>query len=197
MDWIGGLTLGSLVMSLPMIPFPDQFRQRWQGHNFRHAMKYRQRVAKLWMCATALCAAGTVCAQNGDFVVTAPQGPTSQPAQPAGKIATVHGVVTNAATGAPLERALVMSFGRQMRGVLTDNEGRFEFHDIAEGERSFAARKPGYAADNNSDEDMTPVQVNVTDSTPEVHLSLSPKNAIYGHVTLSSGIPSQGIRVSL
>jgi Carboxypeptidase regulatory-like domain len=165
--------------------------------DFHHVMKNRLRIAKLCVCAAVLGAAAAVRAQNGDFVVMAPPEPTSQPAQQGGKMVTVQGVVTNAATGAPLERALVMSFGRQMRAVLTDNEGRFEFRDIPEGERSFAARKPGYEADNSSDEEMTPIQVNVTDSTPEVHLSLSPKNSIYGHVTLSSGMPSQGIRVSL
>ena len=56
----------------------------------------------------------------------------------------MHGVVRNAATGAPLPRALVRIEGDSGIGVLTDGEGRFELPGVPIGPRIIRVRKPGF-----------------------------------------------------
>lgn len=150
------------------------------------------------LCATVLYTAVACMATVawGQEPPVEPNAPV-QPAMPAGPTVTVHGAVTNAATGAPLARALVMVFGPIMRGALTDGEGRFELSAVPQGYATFTVRKPGYGPTTDSDEEMMPFQVHVAENMQELNFSLSPKNAISGHVMLSSGLPAQGVWVSL
>jgi len=120
--------------------------------------------------------------------------------------ATVHGVVTNAATGQPLPRALVRIEGDAATGALSDGEGRFEISGVPLGPQAFQVMKPGFI-DTASSGMGPPTVVNgssnsehnvyVASAMPDLAFSLAPTNAISGQVTLSTGDPGQGIAVML
>lgn len=125
-------------------------------------------------------------------VPTTPQTPPEPPA-------TVRGVVLNQATGQPLPRALVRIQGTPERGALTDGEGRFVIHGVPAGTQIFSVTKPGFQEQMGSDDGPQALShsVTVSGSMPELTFSLAPKNAIYGHVTLSTGAPAEGIGLVL
>ncbi len=157
-------------------------------------MKKRPGTRRFWLLAyIALASCALPCLAQEPPQPTAPNGQAAAPGPPL----TVHGVVTNAATGSPLERALVTVFGDPNRGAMTDNEGRFELHGIPQGSASFMVIKPGFDRALYSDEGDGPLTIFISDSTPEIHLSLIPKNSISGHVTLSSGLPAENFSVML
>jgi hypothetical protein len=148
------------------------------------------------LCAAVLCAAAFT---RGQGVVTQ-DGPPNAPAQqeqPAVPAVTVHGVVINGASGAPVSRALVTVYNNFRLAVLTDGEGRFELHGVTEGDHTFTVTKPGFGANSPFFDDMAPTSLHVSEDMPEVSFSLFPKNAIFGHVTLSSGLPAEGVNVNL
>ncbi len=118
----------------------------------------------------------------------------------------VHGTVTNASSGEPLPRALVLANGQNGAGVLTDGDGRFEIDGLAAGPNVFQISKPGFEDTAGTDDSgLFPLRdprgfshiVFVASATPELVFSLRPTNAIHGHVELSTGDPSQGISVTL
>ena len=178
-----------------MIPFHWRVRQRQQGSaGFHQSMNALQRMARLWLCATVLAAAGVVA--RGQGLVAPPPDPPAQPAQPPGPTVTVRGMVINGATGAPLPRAQVMVYGNFRQGVLTDGEGRFELHGVLQGDHTFMVTKPGFGMNTGFDDNGQSL-VHVGEQMPEQTFSLFPRNAIYGHVTLSSGLPAEGVTVEL
>jgi hypothetical protein len=132
-------------------------------------------------------------------------GQTEAPKAATGPLVTVHGVVRNAASGEPLPRALVRIEGDSATGALTDGDGRFEIAGLAPGQQQFEVVKPGYAEDRTSslgvlttfEEPSAGHNVIVAAEMPELVFTLSPTNAIRGHVELSSGDPAQSIQVML
>ena len=114
-------------------------------------------------------------------------------------LVTVHGLVINAATGQPLPRALVTVNSGESIGALSDGEGRFEIPGVPRGEQSFEVFKPGFEPQAEAGEGFGAAShvVVVSGDMPELSFSLTPKNAIYGHVTLSSGAPAEGIGLVL
>src|SRR6185437_2548238 len=70
--------------------------------------------------------------------------PSEAQQRPAAVTLAVHGTVTNAATGEPLPRALVLANGQNGAGVLTDGDGRFEIDGLAAGPNVFQISKPGF-----------------------------------------------------
>jgi hypothetical protein len=182
-----------MVRAVDSLPLAVSSEVAGIGGNSIHSMRARQRIGRVWLCAAVLCAAGIVRGQE----IGAPGG-APVAAVPTGPAVTVHGVVTNAATGAPLARALVQVFGGQMRAALTDGEGKFEFPAMPQGSSAFTVKKPGYGpANSDGDDDMAQFLVRVAEDMADLNLSLAPKNAIYGHVTLSSGMPAQGVGLML
>jgi len=112
---------------------------------------------------------------------------------------TVRGTVTNTATGQPLQRALVRIYGSPERAALTDEEGKFEIHGIPAGLHTFGVIKPGFGAQmflDGEGRNSAPT-VRVASGMPDLSLSLSPNNAIFGHVSLSTGTSAQGIGITL
>jgi hypothetical protein len=125
---------------------------------------------------------------------------------------TIHGTVVNAATKAPIGRALVSSADNRF-ATLTDGEGHFEFalpkansdggsnSGVArpyQGEPSnlaenlwLMARKPGFLLDQN---EMRPTRV-----TPgaDLILTLVPEALITGRVILSTSDGALGVDVDL
>jgi hypothetical protein len=118
-------------------------------------------------------------------------------------LVTVHGVVTNAASGEPLPRALVRIEGDATSGALTDGEGRFEIPNVPSGPQLLRVLKPGYgdpAPGGDVGEDgrgsaMHDIMVAAT--MPELSFSLEPRCSIHGTVGLSSGDPANGIGIVL
>jgi hypothetical protein len=108
-------------------------------------------------------------------------------------------VVLNASTGQPLRRALVKVVSGPELGALTDGEGRFEIHGVPAGVASFDAIKPGFQERENSDDGDTldGHAVRVASDMPELSFSLAPQNAIFGRLTLSTGVPALGIGLTL
>jgi hypothetical protein len=140
------------------------------------------------------------------FLLAATLAPAQEPQPeeaPAPARTAVHGVVRNAATGAPLPRALVRIEGDSGIGVLTDGEGRFELPGVPIGPRIIRVRKPGfndrpYATEDVGYQGDGPAHsVLVAAEMPDLAFALTPTSAIHGRIELSSGDPAQGIELTL
>lgn len=153
----------------------------------------RRLATRAW-CSALLLAASLAPAQE-------PQ-PEAQNV-PAPARTAVHGVVRNAATGAPLPRALVRIAGDSETGVLTDGEGRFELPGVPVGPQTIRVRKPGfndrpYATEDVGYQGDGPAHsVLVAAEMPELAFALTPTSAIHGRIELSTGDPAQGIELTL
>jgi hypothetical protein len=132
-----------------------------------------------------------------------PESQASSEDGAASVLATLHGVVRNAATGEPLPRALVRIEGDADTGTLTDGEGRFELPRVAVGPQTIRVRKPGYFDRPYATEDVgfqgdgPAHNVLVAPEMPDLDFALSPASAIHGHVELSTGDPAEGIALKL
>jgi len=134
-----------------------------------------------------------------------------QAAIPTGSgLATVHGVVRNAATGEPLARALVRIEGDAENGALTDGSGRFEIPGVPVGQQTFEVIKPGFlenmfattGAGNGVEQFLVAMatgghNVLVAAEMPDLNFALAPTGSIQGQVVLSTGDPAQGIGIQL
>ncbi len=140
--------------------------------------------------------------------MTATLAPAQQPQPETQNVPTparvaVHGVVRNAATGAPLPRALVRIEGDSGIGALTDGEGRFEIPGVPVGPLIIRVRKPGfndrpYATEDVGYQGDGPAHsVLVAAEMPDLAFALTPTSAIHGHIELSTGDPAQGIELTL
>ncbi len=124
-------------------------------------------------------------------------------------LATLHGLVRNAATGEGVPRALVRIEGDANTGALTDGEGRFEIANVPVGPQQVEVRKPGFLDRSKpaGAEDgvglvllAMPAEghnVLVAAQMPDVVFMLTPAGAIHGQVELSTGEPAEGIAISL
>jgi hypothetical protein len=136
-----------------------------------------------------------------------PPGPPPAEANtaPPSSLATLHGVVLNAATGSPLARALVQIEGDADTGALTDGEGRFEIPGVPLGPQAVQIVKPGFL-----DQAFFPGgdagwgigpnmnhNILVAAQMPDLIFSMAPTNAIHGRILLSTGDAAQGIGVTL
>jgi len=110
---------------------------------------------------------------------------------------TVSGVVLSAATGKPLPRALVKANGNL--GALTDDQGRFTIPGIPSEETQFQVEKPGFHTPGNGGLGFSPdfPEVQVAARMPELKFFLTPDNSITGQITLSTGVPAEGVHVVL
>ena len=139
----------------------------------------------------------------------------AQSAPPNEQPRTVHGVVVNAVTGAPIPRALVRSVDDRLAG-LTNGSGEFEFTlpqpdpnapaamggsiytNVGPG-RPFrfggdqfwiTASKPGFFEDANG-------RQAIRNNEGEIAISLVPEALIKGRVTLSTGDAASGVTVQI
>ncbi|MGO9317464.1 MAG: carboxypeptidase regulatory-like domain-containing protein [Terracidiphilus sp.] len=156
------------------------------------------------LCAAFLLAATLLPAQ--EYIPPGPPQPSEiNTAPPSGPLATLHGVVLNAATGSPLSRALVQIEGDADTGALTDGEGRFEIPGVPVGPQAVHIVKPGFL-----DQAFFPggdagwgVGPNMNHSIlvaaqmPDLIFSMAPTNAIHGRILLSTGDAAQDIGVTL
>jgi len=163
-------------------------------------MNQRGGIAGMRMLQGGLFAAVLACATAPAlWTQDAPSEAVPAPAAPTGPAVTVRGVVLNETTGQPVRRALVRVNSALGRGALTDGEGRFEIHGVTAGVQLFTVSKPGFQEQMGEDERQQSVvhSVRVAIGMPDLSLTLAPKNAIFGHVSLSTGTPALGIGVTL
>jgi Carboxypeptidase regulatory-like domain len=155
------------------------------------------------LCAAFLLAATLLPAQ--EYIPPNPQPPSETSPAPPGLLATLHGVVLNAATGSPLPRALVQIEGDADTGALTDGEGRFEIPSVPVGPQAVQIVKPGFL-----DQAFFPggdagwgIGPNVNHSIlvaaqmPDLIFTMAPTNSIHGRIELSTGDAAMGIGVTL
>src|SRR5215470_1142597 len=114
---------------------------------------------------------------------------------------SLSGTVVNAVTGEPVRRALVQAAptnSSQLRSVLTDSEGRFEFSGMPESEINVLAHKPGFfsGADLNP-LDFQPEVVHLVNDTVSVTLKLVPEAVVAGHVASVKGDPIEDTPVRI
>ncbi len=149
--------------------------------------------------AVMLAAASLLTAQS-------PNQDQTASAQGAGAtLATVHGLVRNAASGEPLPRALVRIDGDASTGTLTDGDGHFELPGVPTGPQVFEVLKPGFL-DAANEAAAAGLWGNARDSghsvmvaaeMPDVIFNLTPANAIRGQIQLSTSDPGEGVGVVL
>ena len=166
----------------------------------RHSLS---RLAISALCAAFLLTTTLLPAQ--EYIPPGPPPPSETNPAPPGPLATIHGVVLNAATGSPLARALVQIEGDADTGALTDSEGRFEIPGLPLGPQAVQVVKPGFL-----DQAFFPGgdpgwgigpnmnhPILVAAQMPDLVFSMAPTNAIHGRILLSSGDAAQGIEVTL
>ena len=99
----------------------------------------------------------------------------------------VTGTVVNAVTGEPIPRALVQLSGRGLTSTLTGADGRFEFHEVPEGQVNFNVTKPGFFDMRNAPGFRRPQLFRVTSGDNDFRLTLVPAARIVGRVTDQDG----------
>jgi hypothetical protein len=128
--------------------------------------------------------------QQDPTVATANTNPAE-----AGKF-TLSGTVVNSVTGEPIRRALVQMNGRVEASVLTDFEGSFKFEGLAAGTTYLTARKPGFFAEQELNNDAgPPLSVEVGPNAGTVSLKLVPEGTISGKVVDAEGQPVEDLPV--
>jgi hypothetical protein len=140
-----------------------------------------------------------------EYIPPNPQPSPETSTIPSGPLATLHGVVLNAATGSPLPRALVQIEGDADTGALTDGEGRFEIPGVPLGPQAVLIVKPGFldqaffpgGVPNWGVGPSMNHNILVAAQMPDLIFAMAPTNAIHGRILLSTGDAAQGIGVSL
>ena len=126
-----------------------------------------------------------------------------QPPTPATGNASVSGVVTNSATGAPVPRARVGvtlpgNIGRQDfgTGAVTDAEGKFTIEGLPAGRFLLNVDRVGFAAPASGNR-LSDSQLQPGEKKENVKLTLTPTGGISGRVLNAEGGAVQGAIVSL
>ncbi len=103
----------------------------------------------------------------------------------------LSGTVVDALTGAPIRRAMVQLMGGQSQAVLTDEGGKFQFENLAQGQAVIYAHKPGYTDSSGE----SPIRVMIGANTSPLVLKLDPESAIAVKVTGEGGEGVDGLPV--
>lgn len=106
--------------------------------------------------------------------------------------------MVNAATGAPVGRALVSLAGAKQSHQLTDGDGRFRFENVPRGNYNIGVQKPGFFAGEYFRLGY-PERRNITleGESLSTRLKLYPEAVVFGRVTNDAGAAVEGIRVEL
>jgi hypothetical protein len=141
----------------------------------------------IWLCVFGA-ASGVVAGPVAALQIRT--GPDSARSSGTGSY-TLSGIVVDASTGAPIRRALVKLEGAQSQLMLTDDNGKFHFENLAQGAVGINAQKPGY-----SDRPSEPTtMVTIGADTRALVLKLEPESAIAVKVTGEDGEGVEGLPV--
>ncbi len=108
----------------------------------------------------------------------------------------LSGTVINAATGEPVNRALVQMQGPTGKAQFVGADGRFVFKNLARGRYNLMASKPGFF--NEQQLGRWNAWMNSFQDAPsekEAVLKLTPEGIIYGEVKNENGEPIEGVTV--
>ena len=157
----------------------------------------RQRLLRVTFGAFALTLAPLFLNTQEPQPSDKPDSADAATSPPPGPPVSVSGAVLSAATGKPLPRALVKANGNL--GALTDDQGRFTIPGIPSEETQFQVEKPGFHTPGNGGLGFSPdfTEVQVAARMPELKFFLTPDNSITGQITLSTGVPAEGVHVVL
>ncbi|HTS36664.1 MAG TPA: carboxypeptidase-like regulatory domain-containing protein [Candidatus Solibacter sp.] len=113
---------------------------------------------------------------------------------------TLSGSVVNAATGAPVPRALVTLYGPRRRSVMSNAEGQFSFEGVTAGSMQVGAEKPGYFSEQEmklraGNQGAMPETVTVVRESSTVTVKLIPESVIAGRIT-ENGVGVEGVPVT-
>jgi hypothetical protein len=107
----------------------------------------------------------------------------------------VAGVVVNAATGAPLPRALVQLSGR---ALLSGLEGEFAFPAVPGGRNQISLSKPGFFAPGATHKGWSPpINIEVGAESGNLVLKMYPEAVISGHIAGNDKEPLEGATIQL
>ena len=112
---------------------------------------------------------------------------------------TLSGTVVNAATGAPVSRALVQLGGDSQTVALTNADGQFEFRGLPASQTNVMAQKPGFFSEQQADVDngwTMPLMIEVGPDTAPIVVKLVPESVIEGKIT-SNGQPAENVPVKV
>ena len=136
--------------------------------------------------------------------VTPPQPPAAQSTSATEKEQSyrVSGTVVDAASGAPLSGAQVTITSRSTQdaeGVLTDEEGRFAFENLAAGKYVLSAKRTGYLEQlyKQHQQFSTAIITGPGLNTANLRFELRPGASISGVVTDEAGEPVRNAQVTL
>lgn len=109
----------------------------------------------------------------------------------------IKGRVVDAATGLPIRRASVQLMARARQGdpraTSTDDEGRYEIRELADGEFLLTVRKPGYAVSSYGQrrygEPGRPLKLRQGEILEKVDVALRRGGVITGRITDETGEP--------
>ena len=130
------------------------------------------------------------CAFAGFILLAAPLA--SPQAAPPAVVRTLHGTVIDSIHGRPIPRALVRI---NLRAVLTDALGHFEFAGYTDTQAYVSANKPGFSAPGGNTDG--PSFAKVDDLDGPILVRLVPDAVITGLITDRSGQPLPRIQVTV
>jgi len=114
---------------------------------------------------------------------------------------SLTGTVINEVTGEPVRRAMVQAAptnSSQLRSVLTDSEGRFEFSGMPESDITVLAHKPGFfSGPDLNPSGFQPDVVHLAHDGASVTLKLVPEAVVAGHVATLKGDPIEDTPVRI
>jgi hypothetical protein len=122
------------------------------------------------------------------------------PTPPAVEPASLSGIITNAVTGAPVQRAhvTIRSYdhaSKQVYGAATTSEGKFIMTQLPPGHYTAGVERVGFTMPPNQAASVTDVILNPGDKKENFKLTLVPTGSISGHVFDAVGEPMQGVSV--
>ena len=116
----------------------------------------------------------------------------AQPSAGNDPAASVKGVVTNSATGAPLRKAYVRLYpaSGSARPATTDEHGRFAFEKVTPGTFKLDAEHVGFLQSSIADETGASMELRLTPGeSVDVNVKLTPQASISGRVVDQDGDP--------
>lgn len=107
----------------------------------------------------------------------------------------LEGMVVNAETGRPIQRALVEMYSMGKQAVLTGPQGEFSFDKLGKGTVMVRVMKPGFFALGQHGPTFSMQNVEVGPNRNQVVFKLEPECVITGEVTDENGEPVEGATV--
>ena len=154
-------------------------------YRVRHLLRY-----VTWVCAFGVASCLVVARPAAALQVHVGSNGASDASSGAAQY-KLSGIVVDAVTGVPIRRALVQLSGMANQLGLTDEGGKFQFENLAQGECGINAHKPGYTDSSGE----SPTRVTIGGDTSPLVLKLDQESTITVIVTGEDGEGVEGLPV--